>query len=231
MEPTLRVKNETTIPITLGEGAAAVTIAAGAEGELEEKLLASKAFATALAEGKLSFILTPDPGADKVSLARRIFPRLMRALSPGFLALGGRLDKSFKSLEHRRLVYNHSWRQTEFLLKAADSSADGSGNLLQSARHFAFNVKPETAAESTIQAELDALKATDPTTIPDLPAFLEQVKAKEAELAEAVAKREAAEAKFVKPFENVTARLDKVVQTFTDADPTADIGQEVPSFP
>jgi hypothetical protein len=231
MEPTLKVKNESATPVTLGEGGEAVTIAANGEEELEAKLLSSSAFAQALAEGRLRFVLTPNPSEDKLRLARRVFPGMVRGLGPGFLALGGRLDASFKALERRRLEYNHSWKQTEFLLKAAEASADGAENLLRGARHFAFNVKLEEAAEKAIQAELDALRATDSGTITDLPAFLEQVKAKEAELAEAVARREAAEARFVKPFESVTARLDAVAQTFQGADPGVDIGQEVPPFP
>lgn len=231
MASTLKVKSESAAPVTLGEGAEAVTIAASGEEELEERLLSSSAFAQALAEGKLRFILLPNPSEDKVRLARRIFPGLMRSLGPDFLALGGRFDASFRALERRRLEYNHSWKQTEFLLKAAEPSADGAKNLLRGARHFAFNVNPETAAEDAIRAELDDLRATDPSTIPDLPAFLEQVKAKEAEVAEAEAKREAAKAQFVKPFENVTARLDEVAQIFQAANPAADIGQEVPAFP
>lgn len=70
-----------------------------------------------------------------------------------------------------------------------------------------------------------------PATIDDLPAFLDEVNETEAALAEAVAKREAAEARFVKPFENVTERLDTVAETFQEVDPAADIGQEVPPFP
>src|SRR5262245_21965444 len=109
MEPTLKVKNESAAPIMLGEGAEAVTIAAGGEEELAAKLLSSSAFTQALAEGRLRCILTPHPSEDKVRLARRIFPGLMRSLGPNFLALGGRLDASLKALERRRLEYNHTW--------------------------------------------------------------------------------------------------------------------------
>lgn len=72
------------------------------------------------------------------------------------------MDTSLKALERQRLEFNRSWKQTEFLLKAAAASADGAKNLHASALHFAVNVNLEQAAEDAIQAELDALRATDP---------------------------------------------------------------------
>jgi len=231
MPNTLKVKNESAALITLGEGAAAVDIAAGADQELGAALLQSRAFVDHLAASELRFVLTPNPDAERIALARRVFPGLLRALGPRFLALDGRLESSVAQLERRRQEFNHFWTQAEFLLGRADSSANAATNLVGSARHFAVNAAPEQAAEDALQAELDALEATDPATIADLPAFLEEVRAKEDEVAEARAKREAAEARFVAPFTGLVDRLDVVAQAFQDADPAADIGQPTPPFP
>ena len=124
MATTLNVRNESAADIELGKGDAEVTIAAGKDEELEEELLSSSAFAEALADGQLRFVLTQDPDADRISLARRLLPKLIRGLGPRFLALGGRLEVSLHSLDRQRLEYNHSWKQTEFLLKTAKASAE-----------------------------------------------------------------------------------------------------------
>lgn len=231
MDPTLKVKNESNADITLGEGAAAVTIAAGAEQELGAVPLQSRAFAERFAASELRFILTQNPGAERIALGRRIFPGLLRALAPRLLGLGGRVDGSMAQLDRRRQDYNHFWAQTEIVLKTAEVSADGAANLVNAGRHFAFNTSLEQAAEDKLEAELDALEATDPTTIDDLPAFLEQVRAKEAELAKARSWREAAQAKYVGPFASLTDRLDAVAQRLQSVDSKVDIGKQTPVFP
>jgi len=195
--PTLKVKNESKMPLKIDTGGAPIEIAPGAERELTANELKSASFAKALEDGWVSFVKVDQPTEEQIKLARLVLPDLVSAAGDRLAAVKGRFEQSQKELLKLREGYNKAWGLAETYLAGAKSTMPGWPHLKSAAENYLLHAAVEDPKvkelKQTIQdlaEQVAALKQQKPDTPEALEAWFknranteEQLKQAEAELA------------------------------------------------
>lgn len=106
---TLTIKNDSSSELVFPTASAPIRVAAGQTAELSAAELAGDAFAEALSEEKVSFVIPQDPTTDQINLARSSLDPLVRAFDTRLRSAEEQFELARQSLRHQQEAYNQLW--------------------------------------------------------------------------------------------------------------------------
>lgn len=225
MSITLKVKNTSDKPITVGDGSAGVEIAAGKEADVPLAVVGAPMFAEHVANGRLAIGpkaldgLAPSARAT----ATQAIGDLVLRVAPRFLAHHQQLVSATGNLAAMRDRYNEQHAATVKLLEAAKGLKAGVEATLQATQLLtAVEEGAVAAADGALAKHLDEVPKKD-----ELPAWYAKHKQLEADRDAAVRMREAAKGALAKQLDAMRAELGAAAAAFGKVDAKKDVGSPI----
>lgn len=215
----------TTLPLTNAHSSAVVlsafglpdvTIPSGDTEEVGSAYLFGEAFQDAFMAGQVTLPATAGLTADQILLGRLVVENLVSARTAALSNLHNRMKGVQTSLAAARADYNPLYDATQTLNTEGDTAKDPATRLFDTSKAW-LDASVEQAQLTTLTNELAALEATDPNTIGDLPAFIAQVDAKQAEIVVAQAALAQRQTVYAQRFGTVVNRLEIIKDDFVAA--------------